>query len=89
MKYILKKLLPEQLIRFLTGIIYGWHGNYAEWSDAKSKCSGYDSTEILHNVKTSALKVKDGTAVYERDSFTFDEVHYSFPLLSALMWIAA
>jgi putative methyltransferase (TIGR04325 family) len=89
MKNVIKKLFPEKLKRFLTGIIYGWHGDFATWHDAKTICSGYDSAEILNKIKASALKVKDGIAVYERDSFIFDKVQYSLPLLSSLMWIAA
>ena len=33
--------------------------------------------------------MKRGEAVYERDSVLFDEIEYSWPLLAALMWIAA
>lgn len=33
--------------------------------------------------------MKRGEAAYERDGVLFDEVQYSWPLLSGLMWIAA
>jgi putative methyltransferase (TIGR04325 family) len=88
-KNIIKTFLPEALIRSVSGIFYGWHGNFKSWEAAKSRCSGYDSAAILEKVKTSALKIKEGLAVYERDSFIFDKVQYSFPLLSSLMWAAA
>lgn len=84
----IKDLLPPALIRSLTGLFYGWHGNYASWSDALKKCRGYDSHSILEKVKDSALKVKNGSAVYERDSLIFDHIEYSFPLLSGLLFIA-
>ena len=35
------------------------------------------------------MKVKNKESVCERDSVIFNEPHYSWPLLSALMWIAA
>jgi putative methyltransferase (TIGR04325 family) len=88
-KELLKDILPPVFIRLMSGIIYGWHGNYSSWGEAKKKVSGYDSKIILDKVKESALKVRDGEAVFERDSVLFDKIHYSFPLLSGLMWIAA
>jgi putative methyltransferase (TIGR04325 family) len=81
--------MPPFLLRVLTGLFYGWHGSYSSWAEAKKKGTGYDSTSILEIVKKSSLKVKNGLAAYERDSVLFDNIEYSFPLLSGLMWIAA
>jgi putative methyltransferase (TIGR04325 family) len=88
-KQVLKKIIPVSFQRFMTGLFYGWHGNYSTWDEAKQRCTGYDSEIILEKVKYSLLKVKEGKAAYERDSVLFNEVQYSFPLLSGLMWIAA
>ena len=68
---------------------YGWSGNYPSWIEALRNSDGYEQDGILQKVKDATLKVKKGEAVYERDSVLFDEVQYSWPLLSALMWIAA
>jgi putative methyltransferase (TIGR04325 family) len=79
-----------QKVRYkLFGSPWGWKGNYASWSDACKEASGYDDDVILNKVKEALLKVKSGEALYERDSVLFDEVQYSWPLLAALMWIAA
>jgi putative methyltransferase (TIGR04325 family) len=86
---ILKFFIRGRARRILSGLMYGWHGNYTSWDAASLKCSGYDTDLILQKVKQSALKVKEGAAAYERDSFIFSEVQYSYELLSALMWIAA
>lgn len=67
---------------------YGYSGCYATWGEAKNKSTGYDSELILEKVRDSLLKVKRGEAVYERDSVLFDKVHYSWPLLAGLLWIA-
>jgi putative methyltransferase (TIGR04325 family) len=67
---------------------FGWFGNYASWADANKKCTGYDSDTILNTVKSSVLKVKNGEAVYERDSVLFDKMQYSEPLLNAFKEIA-
>jgi len=86
---VIKDLMPPRLIRSMTGLFYGWHGDYSSWNEAKEKSSGYDSIAILEKVKSSALKVKNGLAAYERDSVLFNSIEYSFPLLSGLLWVAA
>lgn len=35
------------------------------------------------------MKVKNGEAVYERDSFLFDKVQYSWPVLASLLYVAS
>ncbi len=67
---------------------YGWFGDYNNWEDAKKKCTGYDDSTILEKVKAALLKVKNGEAVYERDSVLFDELPYSEPLINAFQNIA-
>jgi putative methyltransferase (TIGR04325 family) len=64
-------------------------GNYKTWEEARKASGGYDSDVILNKVKDSLLKVKNGEAVYERDSVLFDEVQYSWPLLAGLLWVAS
>jgi putative methyltransferase (TIGR04325 family) len=87
-KKAIKDLIPPFILRIATGLFYGWHGNYSSWNEAMKKCGGYNSHNILKKVKDSALKVKNGTAAYERDSVLFNNIEYSFPLLSGLLWIA-
>jgi putative methyltransferase (TIGR04325 family) len=55
-------------------------GNYATWEEARKESGGYDSEQILTKVRGSLLKVKNGEAVYERDSVL---------LLAALLWIVS
>ena len=88
-KQTLKKILPDPVSRKITGLFYGWHGDYPGWEEAKKRCSGYDSGTILEKVSASAAKVRDGQAAFERDSVLFDETQYSYPVLSGLMWVAA
>lgn len=53
------------------------------------ECRGYSSNSILERVKTSSLAVKEGRAIFERDSVLFDHIEYSWPILAALLWIAS
>ena len=87
-KKFIKSIFFNQLISKLTGISYGWHGNYKSWEIAKIKCKGYDETPILDKVAINALKVKNGEISYERDAVSFDKIIYSFPVLASLMWIS-
>ena len=61
----------------------GWFGNYASWELAEKECNGYDSATILDKVRESVLKVRNGEAVYERDSVLFNEIQYSEDLINS------
>jgi len=67
----------------------GWYGNFSSWEEASKKATGYDADIILQTVKASLLKVKNGEAVYERDSVLFDKIEYSWELLASFIWIAS
>jgi len=84
----MKKLIPF-IKKYLLKSPYGWFGDYPSWQEAEKNTIGYNSERILEKVRTATLKVRHGQAVYERDSVIFDKVQYSWPLLTALMWIAA
>src|SRR5712691_3342391 len=94
-KAFVKLLAPPLLMkgyRFLRdrngNNVYGLSGDYAAWEDAVHASTGYDSEVILEKTRTALLQVKNGQAVYERDSVVFDEVQYAWPLLAGLLWIA-
>ena len=64
-------------------------GDYNSWGEASSLCVGYNDERILTKALDSTLRVQSGEAVFERDSVLFDEIQYSWPLLSGLMLGAA
>jgi putative methyltransferase (TIGR04325 family) len=70
---------PEQIL---------WQGDYNSWNEASTKSKNYDDNIILEKVKSALLKVKNGEAVYERDSVLFDKIQYSWPLITFLMKVA-
>ncbi|WP_207424489.1 methyltransferase, TIGR04325 family [Desertivirga brevis] len=67
---------------------YGWFGNYSNWEAALDASTGYSADNILEKTKQSLLKVKQGEAVYERDSVLFDKKEYPFAVISCLLNIA-
>jgi len=92
LKHKIKRFIPPiipDIIRGLNksdfGMNSGWFGNYATWDEAKAECNGYDHKLILDKVIESLLKVRNGEAIYERDSVLFDKIQYSWPLLSWLL----
>jgi len=67
-----------------------WHrGDYPDWVSATAVAGGYDAANILEIQRASMRKVRDGQAVYERDSVVFDKIEYFFPTLAALLLIAS
>ncbi|MBC7566085.1 MAG: methyltransferase, TIGR04325 family [Pedobacter sp.] len=67
----------------------GWFGNYSSWATVNAVAVGYDADIILNITKEAILKVKNGEAVYERDSVIFEEKHCPYALLAYLQLSAA
>ncbi len=93
-KKIIKLFIPP----IISKVIYyirslsdktGWFAGFNSFEAVKKISAGYDSDVILQKCSASLQKVKSGIAVYERDSVLFDEVQYSYPLLSSLLWVAS
>ena len=61
-----------------------WTGDFASWNEVEIMCTGYDNIEILEKCKSALFKVKNGEAVYERDSMLFDKKQYSWGLLAGV-----
>jgi putative methyltransferase (TIGR04325 family) len=91
-KLVVKEIVPPFLWKILKKLNkseeYGFFGDYSSWEEAMKDSVGYDSDIILEKVKNSLLQVKEGKAIYERDSVLFDKIEYSFPVLAALLKIA-
>ena len=85
---IARKITPPIIVD-IYDYIFGFRGDYKNWSDAVKDSVGYDSDIILRKVLDSSLKVIKGEVAYERDSVTFERTQYSWPLLAGLLWIAS
>ncbi len=89
------KALRRRLLLITLGQRYSGYsmlalvGDYSTWTEAKNVSEGYGTDVILQKTRDALGKVKRGEAAYERDSVLFDEVHYAWPLLAGLMWVAA
>jgi putative methyltransferase (TIGR04325 family) len=91
-KNLLRNVAPPALVRALrrpAAPVIAYEGDFARWEDARGRAGGYDEASILDAVKTAALRVARGEAVYERDSVLFDHVELSWPMLAGLLWAAA
>lgn len=93
MANLIRAICPPFIFRRLSRI---WHasqglsfsGDYQFWADAEKNSSGYDAVNILEQVKNSALKVKHGEALFERDSVCFHTADNRYPALTGLLYIA-
>lgn len=87
--------LPPVIIRWLRCARHNqsntlsFEGDFATWAEANGYCSGYDADEIFQRVRDSALKVKRGEAVFERDSVCFYHEEYRWEVLACLALGAA
>ncbi|HEX7869923.1 MAG TPA: methyltransferase, TIGR04325 family, partial [Chryseobacterium sp.] len=100
LKKKIKQLIPKRLVNRYYSLRYNytpkqehitkvdkfemWKGDYPSWREAEKNSGGYDSQIILEKCKNAILEVKNGNAVYERDSVLFDQKQYSFALLCGL-----
>lgn len=66
-----------------------WEGDYPEWQSAVAASTGYDQQTIFEKVRDAARAVRDGRALWERDSVLFYHKGYNWPLVAALMTVAA
>ncbi|WP_196602235.1 methyltransferase, TIGR04325 family [Pectinatus frisingensis] len=89
-KYIfdVRKILGDNVENYL--VTY-FKGIYSDWSSALSTIKrynyGYDADKILHKVANAIQKVRQGKAIFERDSVLFYNEDYNFNLLAAFFYI--
>jgi putative methyltransferase (TIGR04325 family) len=92
LRSILKDWLPPLIVRSILNSYSknkNFEGDFKTWEDASALCTGYDTQIIIEKVLDAAMKVKNGEAVFERDSVIFEEVQYSWSVTAALLWAAA
>lgn len=65
-----------------------YRGDYKTWAMARSSSEGYDADVILQKVVEATRAVRDGQAVWERDTVLFHEPFCHEPLLAALRRVA-
>jgi putative methyltransferase (TIGR04325 family) len=90
-KQWLKDWLPPALSRLLRKrrAVVRWEGNYPDWESAVAASGGYAQEEIFIRTRNAARAVRDGKALWERDSVLFYHEEYNWPLLAALLRVAA
>ena len=62
---------------------------FTDWKSASEAAGGYGTDVIFQKVLASARAVRDGQALWERDSFLFYHEEYNIPLIASLMTVAA
>lgn len=88
---MIQKFVPPVIAKIYLKYIkkQKWKGKYPSWAAAQKQCVGYDADIIFEKAKRSILEVRNGNAVYERDTVVFDKIEYSWQVLAGLMMVAA
>jgi putative methyltransferase (TIGR04325 family) len=87
LKLVIPPIVTAGYKRFKSENI-SFKGDFKSWEEALNKSSGFQNSNIFEAVRISAMKVKEGEAVYERDSVLFNKIEYSWPVLACLQNIA-
>ncbi len=89
----LKSFIPPAFAPLIRKVWQGkrsqFCGDYSSWSSALDATGGYDAPAILAQVRSAALKVHRGEAIFEQDSVCFVHEEYRWPTLACLLRIAA
>ena len=90
MRKFLKLFIPPFFVNLSKKFFYtkNFIRGFTNWDEALSKTTSYKNKEIFNKTINSARLVRDGKAVYERDSVLFDTIQYDWPLLSSILLVA-
>jgi putative methyltransferase (TIGR04325 family) len=97
---LVKKMIYKEFIRDLLPPVLGrvlrrlnatgrdrlrFTGDYYDWDSAVRDSGGYAAPEILEITRRAMIKIKQGEALFERDSVLFAMREPPFPLISGLL----
>ena len=74
---------------FFYGTFFTWEQAWDAANRVMRGAGGYESNLILNKVADSIQKVRRGEAAFERDGVAFAKQDYRFPLVTALLFVAA
>jgi putative methyltransferase (TIGR04325 family) len=89
---MVKSLTPPILVelrRRLLGRTLRFSGRPRTWREAQEMSTGYSTKDIFEHVLKATRTVVSGGARYERDSVLFYDQDFPFPVLAALLRVAA
>jgi putative methyltransferase (TIGR04325 family) len=95
---LLKELCPPAVARALRALprprqrqassYARFEDRFATWGEARARTSGYDADLIFEKTRDATLKVRDGEAVFERDSVLLERPDYPLFLIAGLLHAA-
>ena len=91
MRSIIKLLMPPIFLNILKKLYFTRQfsrKNFKSWEEALKNTTSYNTENVFNKTLQSARMVRDGKAVYERDSVIFNKIQYDWQLLSSLMLVS-
>ncbi|MFN7684627.1 MAG: methyltransferase, TIGR04325 family [Oligoflexia bacterium] len=92
MKRVIKQICPPFIWSAVSRLKprLKWEGCYSSYAEALKAAGGsYSDPKILEKVANATRQVRDGRALFERDSVIFEHPEYSWPLLASVFAAAA
>lgn len=88
---LIKRVVPRRWRRAVRRVLREplYVGDYPNWEVARKESSGYDDASILLKTVVAARAVRDGHALWDRDTVVFHEPQANVPVLRALRAAAA
>ena len=86
---ILKKVLPEILIKYLKHFFgHKFIGNYhvKDWDKILKFTSGYNHKKIINKIFIAQEKILSGQSKFQRDGINFDKIDFPQNLIIALLY---
>lgn len=87
----IRRWLPQGIrdwLNYLIGRAICYRGEFSDWASARNAASGYDEELLFDRLAHAARAVKAGTAAWEQDGVTLDQIPPDFPLFAALSRVA-
>ena len=76
---ILHQMLPSSVRAGIRRLRNGpeFTGDHSSWSAASNAAEGFNVPQLVDKVRSAALKVRNGTAAFERDSVCFYQEEFA------------
>jgi putative methyltransferase (TIGR04325 family) len=91
LKFFLRRWIPQgvrDLLNRFSGHAIYYHGQFADWPSAAQAAGGYDEGHLLARLVAAATAVRNGSAAWEQDGVTWDQIPPDMPVFAAMARVA-
>lgn len=88
---LIRRWIPQGLrdwFNYLIGYAIRYRGEFPDWNAALNAAGGYDDEHLIERLANAARAVKEGSAAWDQDGVSSDDVPPNLPLFAALSRVA-